>query len=68
MDMWKPFRNATNRHAAQAVILFDKYHVMRHLGDALGRVRRSEYARLTGADRRLIKGQRYTPATFERLG
>ena len=60
MDMWKPFRNATNRHAARAAILFDKFHVMRHLGDALDRVRRSEYARLTGADRRFIKGQRYT--------
>jgi len=60
MDMWKPFRNATMRHAPQAAILFDKFHVLRHLGDALDRVRRSEYARLTGADRRFIKGQRYT--------
>ena len=60
MDMWKPFRNATMRHAPRAAILFDKFHVMRHLGDALDRVRRSEYARLTGTDRRFIKGQRYT--------
>ena len=29
MDMWKPFRNSTRRHAAQASILFDKFHVMR---------------------------------------
>ena len=29
MDMWKPFRNATNEHAPQAAILFDKFHVMR---------------------------------------
>ena len=36
MDLWKPFRNATNAHAPQAAILFDKFHVMRHLGDALG--------------------------------
>ena len=34
MDMWKPFRLAT-RHAPQASILFDKFHVLRHLGDAL---------------------------------
>lgn len=60
MDMWKPFRSATNAHAPQAAVLFDKFHVMRHLGDALDRVRRSEYARLTGKDRRFIKGQRYT--------
>lgn len=34
MDMWKPFRSATNVHAPQAAILFDKFHIMRHLGEA----------------------------------
>jgi transposase len=42
MDMWKPFRNATNEHAPQAAILFDKFHVMRHLGEALDKVRKAE--------------------------
>jgi transposase len=60
MDMWKPFRQATATHAPQAAILFDKFHVMRHLGDALDQVRKSEYARLSGRDRRFIKGQKYT--------
>jgi transposase len=60
MDMWKPFRNSTRRHAAQASILFDKFHVMRHLGEALDQVRKSEYARLRGKDRSVIKGQKYT--------
>lgn len=60
MDMWKPFRNATQAHAPQAAILFDKFHVLRHLSDALDDVRKSEYARLSGKDRRYIKGQKYT--------
>ncbi len=60
MDMWKPFRNATKTHAPQAAILFDKFHVMRHLGEALDKVRKAEYARLSGKDRRFIKGQKYT--------
>lgn len=60
MDMWKPFRNATQAHAPQAAILFDKFHVMRHLGEALDKVRKSEYGRLSGKDRRFIKGQKYT--------
>jgi transposase len=60
MDMWRPFRNATQRHAPQASILFDKFHVLRHLGDALDTVRKGEYARLSGKDRRFIKGQKYT--------
>ena len=60
MDMWKPFRTATQAHAAQAAILFDKFHVMRNLGEALDQVRKSEHARLSGKDRRFIKGQKYT--------
>jgi transposase len=60
MDMWKPFRAATQTHAPQAAILFDKFHIMRHLGEALDKVRKSEYARLSGKDRRYIKGQKYT--------
>jgi transposase len=60
MDMWKPFRLATTQHAPQASILFDKFHVLRHLGDALDQVRKSEYARVSGRQRRFIKGQKYT--------
>src|SRR3990167_2591277 len=60
MDMWKPFRTVTEAQAPQSAILFDKFHVMRHLGDALDQVRKSEYARLSGRDRRFIKGQKYT--------
>jgi transposase len=60
MDMWKPFRKATAKAAPQAAILFDKFHIMRHLGEALDAVRKSEYARLKGQDRRFIKGQKYT--------
>jgi hypothetical protein len=32
---------------------------MRHLGEALDKVRKAEYARLSGRDRRFIKGQKY---------
>jgi transposase len=59
MDMWKPFRNATRTHAPQAAILFDKFHILCHLGDALDAVRKAEYRRLSGKDRRYIKGQKY---------
>lgn len=60
MNMWKPFRNATTAHAPKAAILFDKFHIMRHLGKALDKVRRAEYRRLTGKSRSYIKGQKYT--------
>src|SRR5271169_4346830 len=60
MDMWKPFRNVAREKAPQAAILFDKFHIMRRLGEALDKVRKAEYARLGGKDRRFIKGQKYT--------
>ena len=60
MDMWKAFRNSTARNAPQAAILFDKFHIMRHLGEALDKIRKREYHRLSGRDRRYIKGQKYT--------
>jgi transposase len=61
MDMWKPFRASTLQagHAPQARIIFDKFHVLRHLSTALDTVRKQEYARLSGSARRFIKGQKY---------
>jgi transposase len=60
MDMWKPFRNSVLKNAPNARIIFDKFHIMRHLSKALDEVRRCEYKRLSGQDRSYIKGQRYT--------
>ena len=60
MDMWKPFEKSTREKAPQAAILYDKFHVIRHLNEALDKIRKSEYARLTGYSRKFIKGQKYT--------
>jgi len=60
MDMWKPFRNVTEAEAPHAAILYDRFHVSRHLNAAMDRVRKAEYKRLTNrADRQYIKGQKY---------
>ena len=59
MDMWPAFEKATRKNAPQAAILYDKFHVMRHLGEALDHIRKQEYARLAGRDRKYIKGQKY---------
>ena len=60
MDMWKAFTKSAQKNAPGAAILYDKFHVMRHLGDALDTVRKMEYTRLSGKDRSYIKGQKYT--------
>ncbi len=61
MDMWKPFRTATEEHAPNAAILFDKIpcHAPSRRRPRPGGGT-SEYARLSGKDRRFIKGQKYT--------
>ncbi len=60
MDMWKPFRISAKCHVPQARIIFDKFHVLRHLSEALDLTRRHEYKRVNEKERRFIKGQRYT--------
>ena len=68
MDMWKPFRTMTEAHAPQAAILYDKFHVLRHLNEAIDQVRKAEYKRLTDrADRTYIKGQKYVLLSLGRI-
>lgn len=62
MDMWKAFRKSTLKpgNAPQARIVYDKFHIIGHLGKAIDLVRKSEYKRVAGDDRRYIKGKKYT--------
>ena len=46
--------------SAESRDFIDKFHIVRHLGEALDAVRKSEYARIEGRQRRYIKGQKYT--------
>ena len=59
MDMWKAFRESARLFAPQADILFDKFHIIMHLGMAMDEVRRREVGRLQGSNRKWVKGQRY---------
>jgi transposase len=58
MDMHEPFISATREVVPQAdeKIAFDKFHVAKHLGDAVDKVRREEHRALLGlGDERLSK-------------
>jgi len=61
MDMWEPYIQSTHAHVAEAdtTIVFDKFHLVKHLHDAVDRVRRSEQRALkpTGDDR--LTGTKY---------
>lgn len=56
MDMWEPYRKAVRAHVPEAdgKIVFDRFHVMGHVLEALDQVRRKEQRILKqGGDRRL---------------
>ena len=59
MDMWVPFRKGVEKNCPNARILYDKFHIMAHLNDAVDEVRRREYNHATKKQRKYIKGQRF---------
>lgn len=61
MDMWGPYVSSTQNHVPDAgkKIAFDKFHVAKHLGDAVDKVRRSEHKELVKQGCEDLKGTRY---------
>jgi transposase len=59
MDMWEPYINRVKYHCPQAKIVFDFFHVVQGFGRVIDYVRRSEYARAKGEQRKVIKDSRY---------
>lgn len=61
MDMWEPYVQSTREHveAAEAKIVFDKFHVAKHLHDAVNHVRRAEHRALKQADAPRLTGTKY---------
>jgi transposase len=61
MDMWRPYIASTLRFVAEAdkKIAFDKFHVAKHLGDAVDRVRRREQKALRAEGQDILTGTKY---------
>jgi len=59
IDMWRPYHNAIQRWFPNAQLVYDKFHVIKHLNEALDQVRRQEARRLEQAGRKLLKNQRW---------
>lgn len=71
MDMWDPYLASVREHVPEAdpKIVFDKFHVAKHLGDAVDKVRRKENKTLKAAGDDRLAGTRYdwlrNPASME---
>jgi transposase len=61
MDMWDPYANSVKVHLADAdqKIVFDKFHVAMHLGEAVDKVRRQENKELRAAGDHRLVGTKY---------
>ena len=59
VDMWEPFTQSVRTHLPHARIVYDKFHVLRHVSEALDETRRAEFFRQGGAARALWRGKRW---------
>jgi transposase len=59
MDMWKGFINSVRSHCLNARIIYDKFHVIRHLLNALNKVRRQELLRAKGRFKGMLTGKKF---------
>ena len=61
MDMWEPYRKAVRAHVPEAdgKIVFDRFHVMGHVLEALDQVRRKEQRALKHLGDRRLTGTKF---------
>ena len=61
MDMWEPYIQSTRAHlpGAETKIVFDKFHVAQHLGNAVDLVRRQDHRVRMAVGDPILKGTKY---------
>jgi transposase len=76
-DMWAPYVDAIKEACPDAILVFDKFHIVRHLLSAVDKVRKEEVRRLKKEHPSLLAGTKYlwlknpwnlTPKQRQRLG
>jgi transposase len=59
VDMWEPYLLSLKKHLPKATIVFDKFHVMKHVNAAIDETRRQEFFRQEGPLRTVMRGKRW---------
>jgi transposase len=61
MDMWAPFIRATREHVpdAERKIVFDRFHIMQHMNEAVDDVRKKEHKELCKKGQGTLSGTKY---------
>jgi transposase len=58
IDMWKAFMNSARRNLPNADLVHDKFHISKHLGEAVDQVRRAEHKELKRQGDERLSGTR----------
>ena len=61
MDMWEPYIQSVGAHVPQGAgkVVFDKFHIVKHLHEAVDKVRRTEHRWLLRQDDKRLTGTKY---------
>jgi transposase len=59
IDMWKPYKDAVEKHLPNSKIIVDKFHVVRMANNALDRVRKDLKSSLSRKERLTLKNDRF---------
>lgn len=65
IDMWQPYIGSTQEHVPEADIVHDRFHIAKHLGEAVDQVRRAEHKTLKQSGDERLTGSRYLWLTNE---
>jgi transposase len=58
MDMWQAYVNSVDAHAPDAEVVHDRFHIAKHLNEAMDQVRRAEHKTLMKEKDETLKGTR----------
>jgi len=61
MDMWEPYILSATEHLTNAedTIVFDRFHIMKHMGEAVDSVRKREHRELRAEGIEILTGSKY---------
>jgi len=61
MDMWEPYINSVKAHLPDPdqKVVFDRFHIMGHMGTAVDTVRKAEHKQLRAAGLETLTGSKY---------
>lgn len=59
MDMWPAYIGAVEEVLPEAAIVFDKFHIKKHLNEAVDQIRRQEHRKLSAAGNLILTGTKY---------